>query len=147
MAGSLNKATLIGRLGKDPERYQRDNGPVSCSFSLATSEKWRDKSTGDVKEKTEWHNVKIFNERVADVALKYLIKGSSVYIEGQIQTRKWQDKAGVDRYSTEIVVQGVGGQLTLLDSPRDSGGNRSGNQQQNSSQARPRSDLDDDIPF
>lgn len=154
MAGSLNKAMLIGHLGVDPERFQRNDGPVSCSFRLATSETWRDKQTGERREKTEWHNVKIFNENLAKVALDYLRKGSKVYVEGQIQTRKWQHKDGTDRYSTEIVLQAFGGVLTLLDGrDKDSGENGRGDDRQSTGTAgsgsgRPRGhDLDDDIPF
>lgn len=152
MAGSLNKVMLIGNLGKDPERYQRNDGPVSCSFSIATSESWRDKQSGERREKTEWHTIKVFNESLAKVALDYLRKGSKVYVEGQLQTRKWQAKDGTDRYSTEVVLQGFIGTLTLLDS-RDNDSARGGSRSDRpepprSGQAPSRSNnLDDDIPF
>ncbi|WP_342640912.1 single-stranded DNA-binding protein [Rhodoligotrophos ferricapiens] len=122
MAGSLNKATLIGRLGKDPEiRHTKDGRPVA-SFSLATSEHWRDRATGERKECTEWHQVVVFSEALAKVAEQYLRKGSYVYIEGQLQTRKWQHQDGSDRYTTEVVLQGFNAVLTMLDSKRDDGG-------------------------
>lgn len=115
MAGSLNKAMLIGNLGKDPEvRHTQDGRPI-VNFSVATSESWKDKNTGEKKEQTSWHNVVVFNEGLAGVAEKYLKKGSKVYVEGAIKTRKWTDKDGIDRYSTEIVLQAFNGTLTLLD--------------------------------
>ena len=121
MAGSLNKVQLIGNLGRDPEiRHTQDGRPV-CNLRIATSESWRDKNTGERKEKTEWHSVVMFSEGLCRVAEQYLKKGSKVYIEGQLQTRKWQDKSGNDRYSTEVVIQGFSGQLTMLDS-RGGGG-------------------------
>ncbi|WP_137387999.1 single-stranded DNA-binding protein [Rhodoligotrophos defluvii] len=121
MAGSLNKVTLIGRLGRDPEiRHTRDGRPVA-SFSLATSEHWRDKATGERKERTEWHNVVVFSEALAKVAEQYLRKGSLIYVEGQLQTRKWQHQDGSDRYSTEVVLQGFNAAITMLDK-RDDGG-------------------------
>ena len=114
MAG-VNKAILIGNLGKDPEVRRLNNGKPVVNFSVATSESWKDKQTGERKEKTDWHNVVIFNEGLAGVAEKYLRKGSKVYIEGAIQTRKWQDQSGQDRYSTEIVLQAFNGTLVMLD--------------------------------
>jgi single-strand DNA-binding protein len=115
MAGSINKVILIGNLGADPEvRHTQDGRPI-CNLRIATSESWRDKSSGERKEKTEWHSVVIFNEGLCKVAEQYLKKGSKVYIEGQLQTRKWQDSNGQDRYSTEVVLQNYRGELTMLD--------------------------------
>ena len=115
MAGSVNKVILIGNLGADPEiRHTQDGRPIA-NLRVATSESWRDKATGERKEKTEWHRVVIFNENLCNVAEQYLKKGSKVFIEGQLQTRKWQDQSGQDRYSTEVVLQGFRGELTLLD--------------------------------
>ena len=116
MAGSVNKVILIGNLGKDPEVRRLNSGDQVVSFSLATSESWRDKTSGERKERTEWHNIVIFNENLGKIAEQYCKKGSKIYIEGQIQTRKWQDQSGADRYTTEIVLQRFRGDLTLLDS-------------------------------
>jgi len=115
MAGSVNKVILVGNLGKDPESRTFANGGKVVSFSVATSENWKDRSTGERKEKTEWHNISIFSEGLARVAEQYLKKGSKVYLEGQLQTRKWQDQSGQDRYSTEVVLQQYRGELTMLD--------------------------------
>ncbi len=116
MAGSINKVTLMGNLGRDPEvRYSRDGGKI-VNFSVATSERWKDSNTGDQREKTEWHRVVIFNDRLADVAEQYLRKGSKVYVEGGLQTRKWTGNDGQERYSTEIVLQKFRGELVMLDS-------------------------------
>jgi single-strand DNA-binding protein len=159
MAGSVNKVILVGNLGKDPEIRRTQDGRPIANLSVATSESWRDKATGERKEKTEWHRVVIFNEGLCKVAEQYLKKGAKVYIEGQLQTRKWTDQAGVDKYSTEVVLQGFNSNLTMLDG-RSSGG--SGNFADDSSgdfgssTAAPRravaagarnSDMDDDIPF
>jgi single-strand DNA-binding protein len=114
MAGSVNKVILIGNLGKDPEVRTMQNGNKVANLSLATSESWKDKATGERKEKTEWHRVVIFGN-LADIAERYLKKGSKVYVSGSLQTRKWQDKDGNDKYSTEVVLQGYGGELTMLD--------------------------------
>ena len=116
MAGSVNKVILVGNLGKDPDVRRLNSGDQVVNFSLATSENWRDKTSGERKEKTEWHNVVIFNENLGKVVEQYCKKGSKVYVEGQLQTRKWQDKDGNDRYTTEIVLQRFRGELTLLDS-------------------------------
>ena len=116
MAGSVNKVILVGNLGRDPEVRRLSSGDPVVNFSIATSESWKDKASGERKEKTEWHNVVIFNENLAKVAEQYLRKGSKVYIEGQLQTRKWQDQQGVEKYSTEIVLQRFRGELTILDS-------------------------------
>lgn len=115
MAGSLNKVMLIGNLGKDPEVRTFQNGGKVCNFSIATSETWKDRNTGERQEKTEWHNVAIFNEGLAGVAERYLKKGSKVYIEGQLQTRKWTDQNGQDRYTTEVVLRGPNSVMTMLD--------------------------------
>jgi single-strand DNA-binding protein len=116
---SVNKVILIGNLGKDPEVRRMQSGDAAVSFSVATTESWRDKTTGERKDKTEWHNVVIFNEGLAKVAENYLRKGSKVYVEGALQTRKWQTSEGVERYSTEVVLQKFRGELTLLDSRKD----------------------------
>jgi single-strand DNA-binding protein len=122
MAGSVNKVILVGNLGADPEiRHTQDGRPI-VNLRVATSESWRDKGTGERREKTEWHRVVIFNENLAKVAEQYLKKGSKVYIEGQLQTRKWQDQSGQDRYSTEVVLQQFRGELTMLDGRQGGGG-------------------------
>ena len=163
MAGSVNKVILVGNLGKDPEvRHTQDGKPI-VSISIATSESWRDKASGERKEKTEWHRVVIFNENLAKVAEQYLKKGSTVYIEGQLQTRKYTDKDGVEKYSTEVVLQNFRGELTMLGGrpgAGDSGGASSfggGDDFGTSSpMEKPRSsspkqsfsrDLDDEVPF
>jgi single-strand DNA-binding protein len=121
MAGSVNKVILIGNLGADPEvRHTQDGRPI-VNLRLATSESWRDKATGERKERTEWHRVVIFSEQLCRIAEQYLKKGSKIYVEGQLQTRKWQDQSGQDRYSTEVVLQGFNSQLTMLDG-RERGG-------------------------
>ncbi len=125
MAGSVNKVILIGNLGRDPEVRSFQNGGKVCNLRIATSETWKDRSTGERREKTEWHSVAIFQEGLVRIAEQYLKKGSKVYIEGQLQTRKWQDQSGQDRYSTEVVLQGFGGTLTMLDG-RDGGGSGGG---------------------
>lgn len=151
MAGSVNKVILVGNLGRDPEiRHSNDGNPI-VNLSLATSERWRDRNTGEQRERTEWHRVVIFNERLGEVAQKYLQKGRKVYIEGQLQTRKWTDREGQERYTTEVVLQRFRGELTLLDGRGDGapagdpgpaadpaavGGSAGG-----------AGDLDDEIPF
>ena len=170
MAGSVNKVILIGNLGRDPEVRSFQNGGKVCNLRIATSETWKDRNTGERREKTEWHSVAIFQEGLVRIAEQYLKKGSKVYIEGQLQTRKWQDQSGQDRYSTEVVLQGFGGTLTMLDG-RDggssggsgggyderggSGGYDSGGYDSGPSQGGDSSgsgsggsrDLDDEIPF
>ena len=149
MAGSLNKVLLIGRLGADPEIKQMVNGKSVARLSLATSQSWKDKSTGEKKEKTEWHRIVVFNEGLVNVVQQYLKKGAQIYVEGQLSTRKWKDEqSGQDKYSTEIVIQGYNSSLTML-----GGGNQNSipsqdNKQsiEDTSQAAP-NDLDDDIPF
>ncbi len=125
MAGSVNKVILVGNLGKDPESRSMNNGGEVVSFSIATSENWNDKQSGERKEKTEWHNIVIFNENLGRIAKQYLRKGSSVYVEGQLQTRKWTDNDGRDRYTTEVVLQRFRGELTLLGG-REGGGSSGG---------------------
>ena len=122
MAGSVNKVILVGNLGKDPEVRRMQNGNPVVNFSVATSESWRDKATGERKEKTEWHRVVIFSEGLAKVAEQYLKKGSKVYIEGALQTRKWTDQGGVEKYSTEVVLQNFNSTLTMLDTRGGGGG-------------------------
>jgi single-strand DNA-binding protein len=128
MAGSVNKVILVGNLGRDPESRAFQNGGKVVNLRIATSESWKDKNSGERKEKTEWHSVAIFNEGLANVAERFLRKGSKVYIEGALQTRKWQDQQGNDKYSTEIVLQGFNSVLTMLDGPNggQGGGGRSG---------------------
>ncbi|SDA33472.1 single-stranded DNA-binding protein [Sphingomonas sp. NFR15] len=126
MAGSVNKVILVGNLGRDPESRSFQNGGKVVNLRIATSESWKDRNTGERKEKTEWHSVAIFSEGLANVAERYLRKGSKVYIEGQLQTRKWQDQQGQDRYSTEIVLQGFNAVLTMLDGPGGGAGSGGG---------------------
>jgi single-strand DNA-binding protein len=140
MAGSVNKVILVGSLGKDPDVRSTQSGQKIVNMSVATSETWKDKSSGERKEKTEWHRVVIFNEGLAGIAEKYLKKGSKVYLEGQLQTRKWTDQSGNERYSTEVVLAAFKGELTLLSSPSGEG-----NRQQAS--APPADTLDDEILF
>ena len=122
MAGSVNKVILVGNLGKDPEVRMTQDGTKIVNLALATSEQWRDKETQERKERTEWHRVVIFNEKLAEVADKYLRKGAKIYIEGQLQTRKWTDQNGQERYSTEVIVPRFRGEMTMLDSARSQGG-------------------------
>jgi len=160
MAGSVNKVILVGNLGRDPEVRHTQDGRAIVNLSIATSENWRDKQTGERKEKTEWHRVVIFNENLAKVAEQYLKKGAKVYIEGQLQTRKYTDNAGVEKYSTEVVLQQYRGELTMLDGR--SGASGSSDSSDDFGQAgpmdRPRGqagggrqnfsrDLDDEVPF
>jgi single-strand DNA-binding protein len=167
MAGSVNKVILIGNLGRDPEVRSFPSGGKVCNLRIATSETWRDRQTGERKERTEWHSVAIYNENLVKVAEQYLKKGSKVYLEGQLETRKWQDQSGADRYTTEVALRQFRGELTLLDG-RDGGGGggggsmgydpeerggqsparRSGGSDRGSDRgyAAP-SDMDDEIPF
>ena len=126
MAGSLNKVMIIGNLGRDPEVRSFQNGGKVCNLRIATSETWKDKNTGERREKTEWHSVAIFQEGLVRIAEQYLRKGSKVYIEGKLQTRKWQDQSGNDRYSTEVVLQGFDGVMTMLDGRGEGGGGAGG---------------------
>jgi single-strand DNA-binding protein len=144
MAGSVNKVILVGNLGADPEVKTMQSGDKLVNLSIATSETWKDKNTGERREKSEWHRVVIFNENLAKVAEQYLKKGSKVYLEGQLQTRKYQDQNGQDRYSTEIVLQKYRGELTMLDGRSEGQG---GQQQTGQGSGHAPADLDDDIPF
>lgn len=127
MAGSVNKVIIIGNLGRDPEVRNFQNGGKVCNLRIATSDTWKDKTTGERKERTEWHSVAIFQEGLVRIAEQYLRKGSKVYIEGKLQTRKWQDQSGADRYSTEVVLQGFDGVLTMLDGRSEGGQGGGGN--------------------
>jgi single-strand DNA-binding protein len=172
MAGSVNKVILVGNLGRDPEVRRLNNGEPVVNLRLATSESWKDKATGERKEKTEWHSVVIFNENLARVAEQYLKKGSKVYVEGQLQTRKWTDQQGVEKYSTEVVLQRFRGELTILDGRQGGGASEYGDEEpgqisrggdfgrSSPMERRPApapaqgggggsryNDLDDDIPF
>ena len=148
MAGSVNKAIIVGHLGKDPEVSKNRAGDPIATFQVATSETWRDKNSGERKEKTEWHKVVIYNTNLAKIAEQYLRKGAKVYIEGQIQTRKWQDRDGNDRYTTEIVLQQFRGELQLLDNRGEGGGGRrSDDDRGRDSGRRDNSDIDGEIPF
>ena len=126
MSGSVNKVILIGNLGRDPEVRTMQNGGKVCNLSVATSERWKDRNTGEQQERTEWHRVAIFDDRLADVAERYLQRGSKVYLEGELQTRKWQDQSGQDRYTTEVVLRRFRGVLTMLDSRGGGGPSPSG---------------------
>jgi len=164
MAGSVNKVILIGNLGRDPEVRNFPNGGKVCNLRIATSERWRDRNTGENREKTEWHSVAIFSEPLVRIAEQYLRKGSKVYLEGQLETRKWQDQSGQDRYSTEVVLRPYKGELTMLDGRGEGGGGGGGYGGGGFSggggyddpgpptggsapQGGGRSDFDDDIPF
>lgn len=156
MSGSVNKVILIGNLGADPEIRRMNSGDPVVNFRIATSESWRDKNTGERKEKTEWHSIVIFNEGLAKIAEQYLKKGMKVFIEGQLQTRKWQDSNGLDRYSTEVVLQKFRGELQMLSStggeraPPPTGQDDYGTQSGRDSGTRPATpsrELDDEIPF
>ena len=166
MAGSVNKVILIGNLGKDPEvRHTQDGRPI-CNLRIATSESWRDRNSGERRERTEWHNVVIFNENLAKVAEQYLKKGAKVYLEGQLQTRQWEDQQGQKRYTTEVVLQRYRGELQMLDGRSEGGGSYSGDRGGSSDFGRSSPmddnrgsssggsgggnfsrDLDDEIPF
>ena len=160
MAGSVNKVILLGNLGNNPDIRAMQNGSKLASFSIATSKRWKDKSTQEYKDKTEWHRIVAFGDGLVDIIEKYVKKGSKIYIEGELQTRKWQDKEGKDRYTTEIVLQGYNSTLTLLDS-RNTGESNNQNvdntenkqlenniqSESSSSSAEESNDIDDDIPF
>jgi len=169
VAGSINKVILVGNLGNDPDVRTMQSGSKVCNLSIATSESWKDRNTGERKERTEWHRVVIFNEPIAKVAENYLRKGSKVYLEGQLETRKWTDQSGVEKYTTEVVLRPYTGQLTMLDSAgggagagggfgggaqQSGGGFGGGSQQQdsgfgggNAAPAQAVDDLEDEIPF
>lgn len=163
MSGSVNKVILIGNLGRDPEVRSFQNGGKVCNLRIATSENWKDRNTGERKERTEWHSVAVFSEGLVRVCEQYLRKGSKVYIEGQLQTRKWQDQSGQDRYSTEVVLQGFGSTLTMLDGPQGGGqqqqsqqdgygggyggGSQGGGYGNQGQGGQSNQQLDDEIPF
>lgn len=162
MAGSVNKVILVGNLGRDPEVRSFQNGGKVCNLRIATSENWKDRNTGERRERTEWHSVAIFSEPLARIAEQYLRKGSKVYIEGQLETRKWQDQSGQDRYSTEVVLRPYRGELTLLDGRGEGGGDGNygggssgggyddrsgGGYDSGPSGGGSNRDLDDEIPF
>jgi single-strand DNA-binding protein len=159
MAGSVNKVILLGNLGADPEIRSTQSGQKIANMRIATSDSWRDKATGERKEKTEWHRVVVFNENLVKVIENYVKKGSKIYIEGQLQTRKWQDQSGADRYSTEVVLQGFNSQLTLLDRAPGAGGGMPADTGDDFGQSGPISrpaggkspsfarELDDEVPF
>ena len=157
MSGSVNKVILVGNLGSDPEIRRMNSGGEVATLSIATSESWRDKNTGERKDRTEWHKVVIFNENLVKVAEQYLKKGAKVYIEGQLQTRKWQDQNGNDRYTTEVVLQKYRGELQMLDSRGDDGGSNATTNNQNSTVGSQYAAIkggnyiaafsDDDVPF
>lgn len=159
MAGSVNKVMLIGNLGRDPEIRTTQNGGKICNLSVATSESWNDKASGERKEKTEWHRVVVFNENIVKVCENYLKKGSKIFVEGQLETRKWTDQSGAEKYTTEVVLRNFRGELTMLDSkggggssndnrdaqPQAAAASSGGQWQQSSSKGS--NDFDDDIPF
>ena len=158
MVGSVNKAILLGNLGRDPEIRSMQSGAKMASFSIATSKRWKDKNTQEQKEKTSWHNIVIFGDGLVNIVEKYVKKGSKIYIEGELQTRKWQDKDGNDRYTTEVILQGYNCNLTLLDNRNNSqlsstddiaqvDQNKSIEDDSLGSQNNDSSDLDEDIPF
>lgn len=161
MSGSINKVILVGNLGADPEIRRTQDGRPIANLRIATSETWRDKATGERKEKTEWHRVVIFNEGLCKVAEQYLKKGAKVYIEGALQTRKWTDLQGIEKYSTEVVLQGFGGALTMLDGVKSNSDSQAGARRDDDSitsgpnsyaaatgkSARARADMNDEIPF
>ena len=153
MAGSVNKVIIMGNLGKDPEIRNFPNGGRVCNFSVATSESWRDKNSGEKQERTQWHNISILSEPLVNIAERFLKKGSKVYLEGQLETRKWQDNSGSDRYSTEIVLRPYKGEITLIDNKADSVmtnepiSNNQMNEIQENSVSPNVDDFDDEIPF
>ncbi|MEJ0049413.1 MAG: single-stranded DNA-binding protein [Rhodospirillales bacterium] len=167
MAGSVNKVILVGNLGKDPEVRTTQGGQKIVNFTMATSENWTDKVSGERKEKTEWHRIVIFNERIGEVAEKYLKKGRKVYVEGSLQTRKWTDQSGQEKYTTEVLIERFRGELVLIDSTRDEGASSEGGGYRSAPATRPAAassgarsgggggpswepaggDLDDEIPF
>ena len=153
MAGSVNKVFIMGNLGKDPEIRNFPNGGRVCNFSVATSESWRDKNSGEKQERTQWHNISILSDPLVNIAERFLKKGSKVYLEGQLETRKWQDNSGSDRYSTEIVLRPYKGEITLIDNKADSNmsnepiSNNQMDEIQENSASPNVDDFDDEIPF
>lgn len=146
MSGYLNRVSLIGNLGADPEVRNTQSGQMIVTMNIATSERWKDQRSGETRERTEWHRVVIFNEGLAEIAERYLRKGAKVFVEGKLSNRKWQDQQGNDRYSTEIVLSPYNGVLTFLDSRRNGNGS-SGDSKNDAPPAGPSGDLDDEIPF
>ena len=158
MAGSVNKVIIMGNLGKDPEIRNFPNGGRVCNFSVATSESWRDKNSGEKQERTQWHNISILSDPLVNIAERFLRKGSKVYLEGQLETRKWQDNSGADRYSTEIVLRPYKGEITLIDNKADNNNNNENiinepnsdtkiNQNNEINKNLAAEDFDDEIPF
>ena len=147
IAGSVNKVILVGNLGADPEVKSFANGGRIANLRIATSESWKDKTTGEQKERTEWHSVTLNSDGLVSVAERFLRKGSKVYVEGKLQTRKWQDQSGNDRYTTEIVVGGFDGKLVMLDGAKGAGSDTGAQQQANHQQSGFADDLDDSVPF
>ena len=147
MAGSVNKVIILGNLGVDPEVRNFPNGGKVCNLRIATSETWKDRNTGERREKTEWHSVAIFSEPLVRIAEQYLKKGSKVFLEGQLQTRKWEDKDGIEKYTTEVVLQNFNGNLTMLGGRNDNSSGDFANDSISSESASISSDMDDDIPF
>ena len=159
MSGSVNKVVLVGNLGRDPEVRQTNNGQRLANLAVATSERWTDKQSGEKRERTEWHRVVVFDDRIVDVCERFLSKGSKVYLEGQLQTRKWQDQSGQDRYTTEVVLQRFRGELQMLDRPNQGQNQQQSGGQPQQAQRQPEPagapagggggghDLDDEIPF
>ena len=153
MAGSVNKVIIMGNLGKDPEIRNFPNGGRVCNFSVATSESWRDKNSGEKQERTQWHNISILSEPLVNIAERFLKKGSKVYLEGQLETRKWQDNSGSDRYSTEVVLRPYKGEITLIDNKADLNmtnepiSNNQMDEIQEKSVSPNVDDFDDEIPF
>ena len=147
MAGSVNKVILLGNLGRDPDVRTMQNGKKVCTLSIATSDSWKDKETGEKKEKTEWHRVVVFNEGLVNIIQQYVKKGSNVFIEGQLQTRKWEDKDGIEKYTTEVVLQGFNSTFKMLDS-KNSGSSENFSQDNSIEDIKEfDSEIDDDIPF
>ena len=148
MSGSLNKVMLIGRLGQDPEVRNTQDGRSLCTFSIATSESWNDKNTGEKREKTEWHRIVVFNEGLVNIIQQYVKKGSNVFLEGQLQTRKWEDKDGIEKYTTEVVLQGFNSTFKMLDNRNTGSADNSFSQDNSISESSDfDSEIDDDIPF
>ena len=157
MAGSVNKVILVGNLGKDPEVRTFPNGGKVCNFPVATSETWRDRNSGEKQERTQWHNIAIFSEPLVNIAERFLKKGSKIFVEGQLETRKWQDNTGADRYSTEVVLRPYKGELTLLDNKPETDNTQRDSVSESTTPVRPQNlenspsfevdDFDDEIPF
>ena len=157
MAGSVNKVIIVGNLGKDPEVRTFPNGGKVCNFPVATSETWRDKNSGEKQERTQWHNIAIFSEPLVNIAERFLKKGSKIFVEGQLETRKWQDNTGADRYSTEVVLRPYKGELTLLDNKSETDNSQRESLSESTTSVMPQNtenspsfavdDFDDEIPF